>query len=116
MLGYENKNVVEVKEKELQSWRENSVFEEVEDMGQKAMSTRWIVTEKVKGGEIICKARLVARGFEEEMEEWEKDAPTCNAETLKFCLTVIKLKKWTYPISTLPEHLHSTLISHAKTT
>ena len=95
LLGYENKNVVEAKEKELQSWRENSVFEEVEDMGQKAISTRWIVTEKVKGGENICKARLVARGFEEEMEEWEKDAPTCNAETLKFCLTVIKLKKWT---------------------
>ena len=95
LLGYENKNVVKAKEKELQSWRENSVFEEVEDMGQKAISTRWIVTEKVKGGENICKARLVARGFEEEMEEWEKDAPTCNAETLKFCLTVIKLKKWT---------------------
>ena len=48
-----------------------------------------------KRGENICKARLVARGFEEEMEEWEKDAPTCNAKTLKFCLTVIKLKKWT---------------------
>ena len=95
LLGYENKNVVEAKEKELQSWRENSVFEEVEDMGQKAISTRWIVTEKVKGVENICKARLVARGFEEEMEEWEKDAPTCNAKTLKFCLTVIKLKKWT---------------------
>ena len=50
MLGYENKNVIEAKEIELQSWRENSVLEEVEDMGQKAISTRWIVTEKVKGG------------------------------------------------------------------
>ena len=29
------------------------------------------------------------------MEEWEKDVSTCNAKTLKFCLTVIKLKKWT---------------------
>ena len=86
LLGYENKNVIEAKEKELQSWRENNVYEE-------AISTRWIITEKVKGGERICKARLVARGFEEEMAEWEKDASTCNAETLKFCLTVIKLKK-----------------------
>ena len=95
LLGFENKNVFEAKEKELQSWRENNVYEEVEDVGQKAISTRWIVTEKIKGGEVVCKARLVARGFEEEMAEWEKDAPTCNAETLKFCLTVMKLKKWT---------------------
>ena len=95
LLGFENKNVIEAKERELQSWRENNVYVEVEDVGQKAISTRWIVTEKIKKGEKICKARLVARGFEEEMAEWEKDAPTCNAETLKFCLTVMKLKKWT---------------------
>lgn len=90
----ENGSVIEAKEKELQSWRENKAYEEVNDIGQKAISTRWIVTEKVKGGERICKARLIARGFEEEMTEWEKDAPTCNAEILKFCLTVIKLKDW----------------------
>ena len=47
LLGFENKSVVEAKEKELQNWRENNVYEEVEDMGQKAISTRWIVTEKV---------------------------------------------------------------------
>ena len=95
LLGFENKVVIEAKEKELQSWRENNVYEEVDDLGQKAISTRWIVTEKVKEGKKICKARLVARGFEEEMAEWEKDAPTCNAETLKFCLTIMKLRKWT---------------------
>ena len=94
LLGFENQYVLEAKAKELQSWRENDVFEEVEDMGQKAISTRWIVTEKLKGEEKICKARLVARGFEEEMAEWEKDAPTCNAELLKLCLTIINLKRW----------------------
>lgn len=94
LLGFEDVRIIEAKEDELQSWRQNHVYEEVEDVGQKAISTRWVVTEKVKGGEKICKARLVARGFEEEMAEWEKDAPTCNAETLKFCLTVIKVKKW----------------------
>ena len=78
----------------MQSWRENDVYEEVEDEGQKAISTRWIVTEKIKEGEKICKARLVARGFEEEMPEWEKDAPTCNSETLKFCLSVVQVNKW----------------------
>ena len=67
VLGYENKNVIEAKEKQLQSWRENNVCEEAGDMEQKAISTRWIITEKVKGGERIYKARLVARGFEGEM-------------------------------------------------
>ena len=95
LLGFENNSVREAKEKELKNWRANNVYEEVNDEGQKAISTRWVITEKVKGGETICKARLVARGFEEEMAEWEKDAPTCSAETLKFCLTIIKLKKWT---------------------
>ena len=93
-LGFENNQVIEAKEKELQSWRENGVYEEIEDIGQIAISTRWIVTEKIKNGEKICKTRLVARGFEEEMAEWEKDAPTCNAETLKFCLSLVKLKRW----------------------
>ena len=94
LLGFEDRKVIEAKEKELQSWMENDVYEEVDDIGQKAISTRWIVTEKIKGEEKICKARLVARGFEEEMAEWEKDAPTCNAETLKFCLATMKIKKW----------------------
>ena len=94
LLGFENNQVLEAKERELQSWIENDVYEEVEDVGQRAISTKWIVTEKIKGGEKLCKARLVARGFEEEMPEWEKDAPTCSSETLKFCLSIVKLKKW----------------------
>ena len=95
LLGYEDRSVIEAKERELQSWKENGVYEVVEDVGQRTISTRWIVTEKMKEGNKICKARLVARGFEEEMAEWEKDAPTCSAETLKFCLAVMKLKRWT---------------------
>ena len=65
LLGFENNQVIEAKERELQSWREN-VYKEVENKGQKDISTRWIVTEKIKEGEEICKARLVARGFEED--------------------------------------------------
>ena len=94
LLGFEDDMVEKAKKKELNSWKENGVYDEVEDTGQKAVSTRWVVTEKIKDGEVICKARLVARGFEEELEGWEKDAPTCNAETLKFCLSIINQKGW----------------------
>ena len=95
LLSFEDNRILEAKEKELKSWTENGVFEEVEDVGQKTISTRWIVTEKVKGEERVCKARLVVRGFEEDMADWEKDAPTCNAEILKLCLSIIQLKNWT---------------------
>ncbi len=94
LLGFEDNTVEMAKQKELESWKANGVYEEVEDVGQKAVSTRWVVTEKIKNGQVICKARLVARGFEEEIQCWEKDAPTCNPETLKFCLTVINQKEW----------------------
>lgn len=93
-LGFEDDMISLAKDKEIKNWLENDVYEEVEDEGQKAISVRWIITEKMKNGERTCKARLVARGFEEEMEEWEKDAPTCTAETLKFCLCIIKQKNW----------------------
>ena len=42
-------------------------FEEVEDEGQEAIGSRWIVTKKEKhdGQKQMYKARLVARGFQE---------------------------------------------------
>ena len=52
--------VERVKESEIQSWIENGVFEEVEDKGQFVM-----VTENLKEGKTIRKARLVTKGFEE---------------------------------------------------
>ena len=39
-----------------------------------------------------------------------------NKATIQIRYKIEKLQKNTYPISTLPEHLHSTLLSHAKTT
>ena len=94
LLGYEDRMIREAKDKELMSWKENDVYEEVEDKGQKAITSKWVVTEKIKGDKKVCKARLVARGFEEEMKEWEKDAPTCTAETLKLCLSIMGSKEW----------------------
>ena len=41
------------------------MYEIVPDEGQSTISTKWIISEKVKGGEVITKARLVAHGFED---------------------------------------------------
>lgn len=53
------------KHAELSNWKQNNVFEEVKDEGQKCISTRWVCTLKETPDGVVPKARLVARGFEE---------------------------------------------------
>ena len=59
----------QAKEKEYDNLIQNGVFEEVPYNGQKLVSTRWVFTEKYDEGKKIIKARLVARGFEEDSEK-----------------------------------------------
>lgn len=91
---YDDESILKAKMKELSNWERNEVFIPVKNVGQKTITTRWIVTEKENSGERSCKARLVARGFEDE-EIMETDAPTCGSESLKVCLTVIQMNRWT---------------------
>lgn len=94
LLGFEDDEVLAAKMKELKSWKDNEVYEEEPDEDQRTMSIRWIVTEKREEGKRICKARLVARGFEEKNKEMKTDAPTCSPEILKLCLSVMMMKNW----------------------
>lgn len=83
------------KEEELKSWHDQKVFVECEDVGQKCISTRWVCTIKCKDGSTINKARLVARGFEEDgLNELEKYSPTCSRESLRVILAIIAGKFW----------------------
>ena len=66
----------------------------MEDMGQKTLSIRWVISQKMKEGKQVWKARLVVRGFEEEGEHLVTDAPTCSGEVLRFCLTVMEWMRW----------------------
>ena len=59
------KECVEAKNKELASLDELGVYEEVDEKGQEALSSRWVLTDKTMEEEQKVKARLVARGFEE---------------------------------------------------
>ena len=63
------KQIKEAKVKELNSSKQNDVYEEVDYKNQKLISTRLVLSEKMKDGETISKARLVARGFEEQ-KKW----------------------------------------------
>ncbi|KAG7514300.1 hypothetical protein JOB18_030248, partial [Solea senegalensis] len=86
---------IPAKHSELSTWRQNDVFEEVKDEGQKCISTRWVCTIKDTPLGIVPKARLVARGFEEiNTQDLPKDSPTCASESLKMIMAVICQNKW----------------------
>ena len=89
-----NLDVINAKFKELKNWNDHSVYEEVDDHGQKAISCRWVLTEKSENGEKIVKARLVARGFEERNEDIRKDSPTCLKESMRLTLLVASTHNW----------------------
>lgn len=83
------------KQEEIMSWYKNNVFEEVNDVGQKCVSTRWVCSLKETPNGIVPKARLVARGFEElNIHELQKDSPTCASESVRLLLAVICQNKW----------------------
>ena len=88
----------ERKNRELDSFDKFSVYEEVEDRGQDALSSRWIMTYKSTETENKVKAWLVARGFEERVK-MQADSPTGSTESLPHaadggCNQQLKDKKW----------------------
>ena len=59
--------VIEAKQREIENLEKYGVFEEVEDVGQETVGSRWVITrkEKADGQKTNCKGRLVAKGFQE---------------------------------------------------
>ena len=77
MYSAENsQEVLQAQKDELDKWKEYQVYEEVEDAGQDAITTKWVVPEKKQDGNSRIKVRLVARGFEEDTTKIRTDSPT----------------------------------------
>ena len=79
---------------EIEKWRLFQTFLEVPDNGEKAITTRWVCTRKIKGNQVVHKARLVARGFEEDQTSFQKDSPTCSKESLRLLLAILSSQSW----------------------
>ena len=63
---------------ETDNWKNDKIFQEVSNQGQRTISFRWVVKKKNISKRGVCKSRLVARGFEEtEEDSIRKDSPTC---------------------------------------
>ena len=83
----------QAKMKELEAFDKFDVYEEVEDIGQERLSSRWVLTDKSTEEEKRVKARLVCRGFEEAVQI-QADAPTGGRETLHILLALAASKSW----------------------
>ena len=81
--------VIAAKETELKNLQDYETYEEVQDTGQDRITSRWVVTMKEAhdGQKTKCKARLVARGFQEE-EPPLSDSPTVLRESNKLFTAV----------------------------
>ena len=88
-----NHNILNAKEKELQSWRSEKVFDEIENNGQPTISVCWVLKQKLVDGKCSTKARLSARGFEK-VESFKTELPTCSGESVHVAITLIASNKW----------------------
>ena len=85
------------RKKELKSWIDNDVYEEVpiSNVHQKVISTRWVDTIKEdNAGNLSPKSRLVARGFEDPSTDVQKESPTCSKDSLRLMMSIICQKEW----------------------
>ena len=86
--------VLEAKLNELDKRKKYEVYEEVPDNGQTTISVRWVCTEKDTEKGKVTKARLVARGYEEEDNMFRKDSQTSSKESLRMTLIIIASQAW----------------------
>ena len=86
---HKNPEIVAAKSKEAENLRDFDTYEEVKDEGQTKIGSRWVITKKEShdGQKTNYKARIVARGFQEE-EKPQSDSPTAMRESIKIFLAV----------------------------
>ena len=94
----------EAKLRELKSWIDFDVYHEVENTGQRYMTVQWVMTQKYEAEKRLVKARLVARGFQEDTSEIRKDSPTTTRESVRLLLNFAESSRW---------HIHSLDIKSA---
>lgn len=88
-----SKEIIEAKMRELEIWKEQGVYEEIEQNTNKLIGLKWVVKPKIINGKESYKARLVAKGYQDESEV-RKDSPTCSKDAIRFSLAVMATKKW----------------------
>ena len=88
-----SEQILDAKNEEIDKWIEEEVFTKVSDVGQERITTTWVLSSKLKDNHVVTKARLVARGFQEEAGV-RSDCPTCSKENIRMVIGVGVSKGW----------------------
>ena len=91
---HNERRCIEAKEKELKSWDNFDVYEEILDEGQPRIATNWVLKEKIIDGVSGVKARLTVRGDQEETGDIRKDSPTVRRGNVKIFCAVAAKEGW----------------------
>ena len=87
--------LIAAKEAEIDNFKKFQVYEEVSlsecDERDQIISSRWITQKKPDGR---VKARICARGFEEQETENATDAPTADKTSIRIFLTLVSMLEW----------------------
>ena len=94
LLAERSDDIQLAKQKELQSRRDQVVYDEVPYSEQPLMTVRWVLTEKDGENGTLVKARLVAHGYKE-TQAFRTDSPTRPRESIRISLALISSKSWT---------------------
>ena len=85
--------VIEAKEKEIQNFDKYKAYKTVRDEGQPRLTSGWIITEKLYGDVVGCKARLVVHGNQEKYDV-RSDSPTVTKQSLRLVFTLAAQFGW----------------------
>ena len=86
-----SKSYFKVKEKELKNWTDFGVYLEVDDVGQRAINTNWVLVPKPTR----VKARLCIRGDQEpDKETIRTDSPTANKVNINMFYVIAASRGW----------------------
>ena len=84
---------LDAKEKELNSWEEFDVYDEVPDMGQEMLGTSWMLVKKVIDGKLGVKARLCVRG-DKETNKFRTDSPAVHKTSINLFFILAAKNNW----------------------
>ena len=94
LLAERSDDIQLAKQKELQSRRDQVVYDKVPYSEQPLMTVRRVLTEKDGENGTLVNARLVAHGYKE-TQAFRTDSPTRPRESIRISLALISSKSWT---------------------
>ena len=83
----------EPKQAELDKWKQYNVYNEIEDVGLKCVTGRWVCTRKIDNNITHLKARYIIKGFQEK-SSLQSNFPTRSKKCLQIILAIVSRKQW----------------------